>query len=51
MLHRIKGIFGADHIPVVSFTIKTKKILISLIIGSSEAGFRSRYERKQAEKM
>jgi hypothetical protein len=41
----IKGIFGADHVPVVSsghsgfLTIKIEKVLISLIIGSSEGGF------------
>jgi hypothetical protein len=35
----------------VSSTIKTEKVLISLIIGSSEGGFRSRDERKRAENM
>jgi hypothetical protein len=55
-LNRIKGIFGTDHVPVVSpgilvsSSIKIKQILISLIIGSSEGGFRSRDERKRAEK-
>jgi hypothetical protein len=48
MLHRIKGIFGADHVPVVSSghsissIIKIeKKVLISLIhvIGCSDGGF------------
>jgi hypothetical protein len=34
--------------PVFS-TIKIEKVLISLIIGSSERGFRSRDERKRAE--
>jgi hypothetical protein len=33
-----------------SSTVKIEKVLISLIIGSSEGGFRSRDERKQAEK-
>jgi hypothetical protein len=32
-------------------TIKIEQILISLIIGNSEGGFRSRDERKRAEKM
>jgi hypothetical protein len=45
MLPRIKGIFGADHVPVVSsghsgFKID-KKISISLVTGNSEGGFRS----------
>jgi hypothetical protein len=35
--------------PVPS-TIKIEQILISLIIGSSEGGFRSRDESKRAEK-
>jgi hypothetical protein len=35
----------------VSSTIKIEQILISLIIGSSEGRFRSRDERKGAEKM
>jgi hypothetical protein len=35
----------------VSSTIKIEQILISSIIGSSEGGFRSRDERKWAEKM
>jgi hypothetical protein len=34
----------------VSSTIKIEKILIILIIGSSEGGFRSRDVRKRAEK-
>jgi hypothetical protein len=57
MLHCIKGIFGTDHVPVVScghsgfLPHKNGKILISLIIGNSEGGFRSRDERKRAERM
>jgi hypothetical protein len=53
MLHHIKGIFGADHVPVVSsrqsgfLHHQNGKILISLIIGSSEGGFRSRDESGQ----
>jgi hypothetical protein len=35
----------------VSSTIKIDKVLISLIIGNSEGGFRLRDERKQAENM
>jgi hypothetical protein len=35
----------------VSSTIKIEKYLRSLIIGSSEGGFRSRDERKRAEKI
>jgi hypothetical protein len=45
-LHRIKGIFGAGHVPVVS--IKIEIVLINLIIGSSEGEFRSTDERKRA---
>jgi hypothetical protein len=58
MLHRIKrdfrrgsrtgGFLRALRFPTPS-KLK-KKILISLIIGSSEGGFRSRDERKRAEK-
>jgi hypothetical protein len=58
MLHRIKGIFGADHVPVVSsghsgflHHQNGKIISISLIIGSSEGGFKSREERKAGAKM
>jgi hypothetical protein len=36
---------------LVSSTIKIEKVLISLIIGSSEGGFRSKDERKRAENM
>jgi hypothetical protein len=57
-LHRMKGIFGAGHVPVVSsghsgflHHQNWKKVLISLIIGSSEGGFRSKDERKRAENM
>jgi hypothetical protein len=35
----------------ISSTIKIEKVLIGLIIGSSEGGFRSRDERKRAENM
>jgi hypothetical protein len=53
MLQCLKGIFGADHVPMVSCTIKIekKKFLISLIIGSSEGGFRLKDERKFAVKI
>jgi hypothetical protein len=57
MFYRIKGIFDADHVTVVSsghsgfFHHQNGKILISLIIGSSEGRFRSRDERMGAEKM
>jgi hypothetical protein len=56
-LHCIKGIFGAGHVPVVSsghsgfLHHQNGKVLISLIIGSSEGRFRSRDERKRAENM
>jgi hypothetical protein len=56
-LHRIKGIFGRVTYrwfppgTPVSSTIKSEKVLISLITGSSEGGFRSRDERKRAENM
>jgi hypothetical protein len=56
-LHRIK-VFSArityrwfPPVTPVSSTIKIEHILISLIIASSEGGFRSRDERKRAEKI
>jgi hypothetical protein len=57
MLHRITGIFGVDHVPVVSsghsgfLHHQIEQILISLIIGNSEGGFKPRDEWKQAAKM
>jgi hypothetical protein len=44
----IRGFLRALRFPPPS---KLKKVLISFIIGSSEGGFRSRDERKRAEKM
>jgi hypothetical protein len=49
-LHRVKGIFGAGHVPVVSSTIKIEKNVDRSIIESTEGGFRSRDDRKRAEK-
>jgi hypothetical protein len=57
MLHRIEEIFSADHVPVVSsghsgllHHKKIEKILISLITGSSEEGFRSRNKESGQKK-
>jgi hypothetical protein len=57
MLPRIKGILGEDHAPVVSsghsgfIHHPNRKILKSLIIGSSKGGFRSRDDESGQKKV
>jgi hypothetical protein len=49
--HVVVSVLFKNHIVDGTNSSRAAEILISLIIGSSEGGFRSRDERKRAEKM